>query len=149
VSRRGYDVIITGGGVMPERYQREIEEILQDVGESTPIKEPVKSNRSSLLSPFASFGRSIDNRVYLSARRFMAIGIVLLLSALFVSVVDAGFLGPFIWLGLIMFILMYALFFAWPNQGPEKRWRGRLIEQKPPSLRGEGLLVKLRSWIKG
>lgn len=134
--------------MMSERYQREIEEILQQVGESTPVQESEKPSRNSLSSPFASFARGIGNRVYLSPGRFMAIGIILLLSAIFVSAVFPGFVGPFIWLGLIMFILIYAIFFARPNQGSEKRWRGRLIEQQSSYLGEEGLLVRLKRWIK-
>ena len=103
---------------MSERYQREIEEILQQVGESTPKKEPRKAEKNSLLAPFSRIGRGIGNLIYLRSGRLMTIGIALLLSAILVSAIFPGLLGPFVWLGLILFILVYALFLP----GPASRW---------------------------
>jgi len=132
---------------MSERYQREIEEILQEVGDSTSIKESVEVKKSSLLDSFAHIGRGIGNHIYLSSGRLMTIGIILLLVAIFVSAMFPGPLGPFVWLGLILFILIYALFFARPNPNLEKRWRGRLVEQQLSTWRGDGLRERIRRWL--
>lgn len=133
---------------MSERYQREIEEILQQVGDSTPTKESAEAKKSSLLAPFARIGRGIGNRIYLRSGRIMTIGIVLLLSAILVSAIFPGLLGPFVWLGLILFILIYALFFARPSLNTEKRWRGRLIEQQPPNWKVDGLWERFQRWLR-
>jgi hypothetical protein len=146
---RGYNNLTTGGrGAMPERYQREIEEILQHVGESTPTKEPRKDEKNSLLTPLFRIGRGIGNHIYLSSGRLMTIGIALLLSAILVSAMFPGFLGPFVWLGLILFILVYALFFARPSFNTERRWRGRPIETQPPAKPEEGLWYRCRRWLR-
>ena len=97
---------------MSERYQREIEEILQQVGESTHTKEPDKAKKNSLLALFSRIGNGIGSVIYLSSRRLMTIGIALLLSAILVSAIFPGLLGPIVWLGLIVFILVYVLFFS-------------------------------------
>ena len=133
---------------MSERYQREIEEILQQVGDSTPTKESGEAKRSSLLTPFARIGRGIGNHLYLNSGRLMTIGIVLLLVAVFVSAMFPGPWGPFVWLGLILFILVYALFFARPNRNSDKRWRGRPIEQQPATRRGEDLWERFQRWLR-
>jgi hypothetical protein len=133
---------------MSERYQREIEEILQQVGESTPTKEPGKAEKNSMLAPFSRVGRGIGNLIYLSSRRLVTIGIALLVSAILVSVIFPGLLGPIVWLGLILFILVYALFFARPNPNMEKRWRGRVVEPPPSAGRGNGLWYRFQRWLK-
>lgn len=133
---------------MSERYQREIEEILQQVGESTPTKEPRKAEKNSLLAPLSRIGRGIGNHIYLSSRRLMTIGVALLLSAILVSAMFPGLFGPFVWLGLILFILVYALFFARFNHKMERRWRGRPVEPQPPAGRGEGLWHRCQRWLR-
>ena len=133
---------------MSERYQREIEEILQQVGEATPGNEPREAKGSSLLAPLARIGRGIGNHIYLSSGRLMTIGIVLLLAAILASAIFPGFLGPFVWLGLILFILVYALFFARPNRKTDKRWRGRSIDPQQSAWRGEGMWYRLQRWLK-
>ena len=133
---------------MSERYQREIEEILQQVGESTHTKEPDKAKKNSLLALFSRIGNGIGSVIYLSSRRLMTIGIALLLSAILVSAILPGLLGPFVWLGLILFILVYALFFARPSLKMERRWRGRPIELQPEACRGEGLWDRFQRWLR-
>ena len=133
---------------MSERYQREIEEILQQVGESTPTKEPGKAEKNSMLAPFSRVGRGIGDLIYLSSRRLVTIGIALLLSAIFVSVIFPGLLGPIVWLGLIVFILVYVLFFAKPSRKTEKRWRGRTIDEPQSAWRGESLRYRIQRWLK-
>ena len=133
------------GGVMSERYQREIEEILQQVGESTPTKEPEKPHRKSPLSAFGGIGRGVAGLIYRSSSRLLLIGAVLLLLAVLVSVISPGFLAPFVWLGLILFIMVYALYFARPGSSPEKRWRGRTIEPVPSEDRAWS---RFQRWFK-
>jgi len=133
---------------MSERYQREIEEILQEVGESTPTTESRKTESDSLLAPLSRIGRSVGNLVYLSSGRLMTICIVLLVSAIFVSVIFPGLLGPIVWLGLIVFILVYALFFAKPSHKTEKLWRGRTIDEPQSAWRGESLWYRIQRWLK-
>ena len=133
---------------MSERYQREIEEILQQVGESTPTKEPGKAEKNSLLALFSRIGNGIGSVIYLSSRRLMTIGIALLLSAILVSAIFPGLLGPFVWLGLILFILVYALFFARPSLKMERRWRGRPIELQRPARSAESLWERFQRWLR-
>ena len=133
---------------MSERYQREIEEILSQAGESAPADGSRKGRGVPLLPPFFRTGRGGGNRAYLTSGRLMFIGLALLLSAILVSAIFPGFLGPIVWLGLIAFILGYVLFFARPSAGPEKRWRGRVIEQDRPSSMGGGWFRGFQRWFK-
>ena len=152
---------------MPERYQREIEEILQQVGESASVVECKQVEKSSIsaqmshsgverkqaekgymLAQISNLGSSIGNLIYLSSGRLMTIGIVLLLTAMVVSIMFPGLLGPLVWLVLILFILVYALFFARPNPKTEKRWRGRAIEPPASTLGGNNLWYRFQRWLK-
>ncbi len=133
------------GEAMSERYQREIEEILQQAGEHTPVKEPERPHRRSPASALGGIGRGVAGLIYRSSSRLLIIGAVLLLLAVLVSVILPGFLGPFVWLGLILFILIYALYFARPGGSPEKRWRGRAIEPTPSE---DSAWTRFQRWLK-
>ena len=127
---------------MSERYQREIEEILSQAGESEPADRPKKGRGVPLIPPFFRKGRGTGGRVRFSSGRLVFIGLALLLSAILVSAMFPGLLGLIMLLSLILFILGYVLFFARPSAGPEKRWRGRVIEQDRPSGMSGG-------WFRG
>ncbi len=131
---------------MSERYQREIEEILQQVGESTPIREPGKAEKGSPLSALGRFGGGIASQAYRSSRRLMTIGIILLALAILLSAIAPGLWGPVAWLVLILFVLTYALFFARPSGGPAKRWRGRSID--PPAGQEDSAWRRFQRWMK-
>ena len=133
---------------MSERYQREIEEILQQVGEATPTKEPRKAERNSLLAPLSHIGRAIGNIVYVSSRQIMTIGLILLLAAILASILFPGLLGPIVWLGLIVFILVYVLFFSRPSVNAEQRWRGRPVGPQSSARRGDSSWYRFRRWLK-
>ena len=133
---------------MSELYQREIEEILQQVVESAPDKESKEADRGPLFALLYRIARGIGDAVYLSSGRLMTIGIVLLVAAILVSAILPGLFGPFVWLGLILFILVYAMFFAGPKLKVEKRWRGRPISTPPYDLRGKRLWGRFQWWLK-
>ena len=133
---------------MSERYQREIEEILSQAGESAPADRPKGSRGIPPIPPFFRTGRGVGNRAFLTSGRLMFIGVILLLSAILVSATFPGLLGPIVWLGLIAFILGYVLFFARPSAGTEKRWRGRVIENDRQSGMGVGWLRGVQRWFR-
>ena len=133
---------------MPERYQREIEEILQQAKCSTPKKELERCKRTPPLATFALLGAFVANQLHLTSKRLMAIGIVLLLVAIGVSAIFPGFLGPFAWLVLILFIGGYALSFPRLGLNSEKRWRGRPIEEQSPAWR-EVTWERFQRWLRG
>ena len=126
---RDYNGDTTGGrGVMPERYQREIEEILRQAGESASVRESEEFGGGPLSGRLSRIRRGIGNRIYPSPGRIMFIGACLLLSAVLVNAIAPGLVGLLGWSGLILFVLAYALFFAKPGFRVEKRWRGRVLE---------------------
>ena len=137
---------------MSEKYLREIEEILkeaekapphdrQDRAEVAAPPQPPSSGRYVLRPPRLGPARGLSR---ISAGKVMLGAFALfLLAAVFNW---AG--GPtmlFIWLGLGLFVVGYALFFARPR-GPklQKRWRGRLMEDEPPEA-----WRRFTRWMKG
>jgi hypothetical protein len=133
---------------MSERYQQEIEDILRQVSESPSLVKPMEISGHPLLTRLSRMGRSMGNLIYLNPGRIIFIGMALLLSAIFISAIVPGLVGPIVWSGLILFILAYALFFARTKPNVEKRWRGRLIENQPYSWSEGGRLGKFHRWLK-
>jgi len=52
------------------------------------------------------------------------------LAALTRMIVPVAF-GPLAWVGLVLFIIGYAMFFIKPPKGPEQRWRGQPLDDAP------------------
>ena len=131
---------------MPDRYQDEIEEILQKVGEVAPSDPPEgrerpREGRSSLARRVRrpSPARETTGRVWprLSPGKLLLGGlIVFVLSALI------GW-TPGIWLGLGTLVVAYLLFFGSPRSfNTEKRWRGRSVDTY------ESPLDRVKHWFR-
>ncbi len=114
---------------MSQKYQREIEEILQQVDTGSSPKPRVE--RPNLFRQAAgSFRRSVTGKgASVTPGRIMVASVCLLLSALVVNAFNSGWVGPIAWAGLILFIVGYAMFFLKPKT-VEKRWRGQPVEEK-------------------
>ena len=132
---------------MPARYQREIEEILdqsgsQGAGQAAPSSPRAEggSPRWKLRVPQA-LGFS-GWRV--SPGKLMLASFAILLSALLLNAFSAPAVGLVAWSGVALFIVAYALFFILPPKSrAERRWRGRPVDYGHPSWRD-----RLRRWFK-
>ena len=115
---------------MPERYKREIEEILRQAGEVSSSGRGQRP-RSGIAS--ALWRQAIDSLGgkgwSITPGRVMLTAICLLLSAAIVQFFAPGLVGLLFWAGLILFIVGYAMFFMRPKS-IEKRWRGRPVEDR-------------------
>ena len=114
---------------MPEKYEREIEEILAKSSKEFKKAPPSKSFLNIL---FRYLNQSVRIRNFkISPGRIMLVGLCLLLLALIIRTFAPTWTSFFAWTGLLLLILGYFLFFLGSkNSGPEKRWRGRPIETK-------------------
>ena len=114
---------------MSQKYQREIEEILRQVGDPAPSSRHQR-NYSLRRMIWIYVVQSLSGRIWsLSPGRVMLIAISLLLSALMVGAVIPGLGSPIAWAALLLFIIGYGWIFAKPPK-IEKRWRGQLLEEK-------------------
>lgn len=130
---------------MPDRIEREIEEILDKIDRFVPEERlPIRFRRRAgnvltdardlLLSPFA--------RVSLS--QVMLIGLGLFIVALFLGRVDSTLAKWTMIAGAVLFLGGFALSLFSGHSGREpKRWRGRVVEYGEPAL-GE----RLRTWFR-
>ena len=114
---------------MPEKYEREIEEIL---AKSSKGSKRSNTNKSLLNMIFRYLNQSVSVRNFkISPGRIMLVGICLLLLSLKIRTFAPTWTSFFAWTGLLILILGYFLFFLGSkNSSPEKRWRGRPIETK-------------------
>ncbi len=124
---------------MSERYQREIEEILEEAGDLVPARSRFGFWR--LIRAY--IGQSLRRKRWsLSPGRVMLIAVSLLLAALVLRGALPGIVGPLAWAGLLLFIVGYGLFFV-KRPKDEKRWRGQALESG-----GESLWTRLRRRMK-
>ncbi len=131
---------------MPDKYQKEIEKILEGLGEDVPTnsREPGKPTRSTP-SELSSANSQPTTRG--SGRRGPAVSpgklaIAGLLLLLFGAIINITWL---IWGGLGLLVGAYLLFFVKPRSSSyEKRWRGQSLEDQPSST-----WEKLKRWFKG
>ena len=114
---------------MPEKYEREIEEIL---AKSSKGSKRSNTSKSLLNMIFRYLNQSVSVRNFkISPGRIMLVGIRLLLLSLIIRTFAPTWTSFFAWTGLLILILGYFLFFLGSkNSSPEKRWRGRPIETK-------------------
>ncbi len=128
---------------MSERYQREIEEILEEAGDLEPARPRFGRGPSFWRLVRAYIGQALrGNRWSLSPGRVMLIAVSLLLAALVLRGALPGIVGPLAWAGLLLFIVGYGLFFVKPPK-IEKRWRGQPLESG-----GESLWTRFRRRMK-
>jgi hypothetical protein len=125
---------------MAQRYQREIEKILDKTDDesgnagtdkSGPPRRPSRGSRASRPRSGPRFSLSF------TPGNLVLTGVVLLIAA-----VVLGF-QPLMWVGSALFVIAYVSYFNKPRRGVERRWRGQSIEDEPsPSV-----LQRLWSWI--
>ena len=114
---------------MSDKYKKEVEEILEQAGVS-PGRAPVHRRKPGfwrLLWMYA--GKALGGRTWaITPGRVMIAAVVVLLLALVLRA------GPIMGLiGLLLFIVAYAMFFMRPRNRVERRWRGRPVEEEDDS----------------
>ena len=137
--------VIGAYGSVPDRYQDEIEEILNGFSEnqeSLPTDTLSSSNDSSDSNDYLVNNASDDIRAKTPTPRITKTKIVLLAMA---ALLIGGFwFWPLIWIGLVLFGIAYLMFFLKPRQTHHlKYWRDNPLEEVPGS-RWE----KLTEWFR-
>ena len=118
---------------MPEKYQKEIEEILKQAGGLVSSSRPAKTRPSLWRLIRVYIAGSLGGKLWsLNPGRIMAVAVSLLLLALLFTRIVPGIGGPIALAGLLLFIVGYGMFFVQPR-GIEKRWRGQPLEQEVDS----------------
>lgn len=115
---------------MSEQYQKEIEEILERAGEApvAPVERRPRPGLWRLLRMY--FRQSMGSKGWpISPGRLMLTAVSLLLAALVLSRFMPAAVVPLALGGLILFFVAYGMFFVPGRKGPEKKWRGQLIEE--------------------
>ena len=115
---------------MPDKYQKQIEELLRDISNSPP-KHANRRQQSPLRSALGGMEKLLANQGWnVSPRRVLLGGFILLLLAWWFTSMLSGIAGLVALIAIILFILMYVFFFITNSKSAhEKRWRGELLEQ--------------------
>lgn len=105
---------------MPERFQQEIEEILEQSEALAPPARPKRSQRAKGDRPEGAGGVITPGRVIIAA-------VLLLLT--FALIFDGTLATVFLWTGLVVGVLGYAFFFVRADRAENKlHWRGQPVE---------------------
>ena len=109
---------------MPERFQQEIEKILEQT-EDLPL--PSKAEKSPKEQSNAPRTPSSGWKSSLTSGRVIVFGVLLFLT--FTLVFDGTLRMLFFWGGLVLAITGYAMFFVRADIASSKpHWRGKLVE---------------------
>ena len=129
---------------MPEKYRDEIEEILKKAGEAALRRSPGEpegcpEDRPRKVRPASPERRSVNPRwPSVTPGKMLLAGLILFVVAAFLG------LGPLIWVGLILLVVAYLLFFVSPRSiSHEKRWRGRPVDEASSTA-----LDRFKRWLK-
>ena len=126
---------------MGKRYEREIEEILhQDNMKAIPEKHGFFDRvfmRRSISDPNRKTRR-------LTGSQFFLASISLLLVAVLLNSLGMGFALGVAWVGLILFVISYFVFFMQSSKPIEKRWRGQLLEA---NIESGSFLRRILQWF--
>ena len=126
---------------MGKRYEREIEEILhQDNMKAIPEKRGFFDRvfmRRSISDPSRKTRR-------LTGSQFFLASISLLLVAVLLNSLGMGFALGVAWVGLILFVVSYFVFFTQNSKPIEKRWRGQVLED---NIESGSFLRRILQWF--
>ncbi len=134
---------------MPDKYEKEIEDILKNAGEVAPEERVGEMERPLDDRPKALRQSSSSNKAPVPYRlrgRWPSItpGKILITGLLVFIVTALLQIWVLIWVGLALLVVGYLLFFVTPrNVSIEKRWRGESIEDQP-----ESPWDRFKRWIK-
>ena len=113
---------------MPDRYQREIEDILQQAGDLGPGPRSARRRGGLLALVWRYLGQAPSGKAWaITPGRVMLAAVAVLLLALVAGSMTSGVAPLLGFAGLLLFIVGYAMFFIKPPKA-EKRWRGQPIE---------------------
>lgn len=119
---------------MPDRLDKELEEILSDVTQDTASQTDRPRSPSRRHLPLVSFFSRLSQtdihpgKVMLASIAFLLVALILYNSAL-------NHAGPLVLIAVAIFAGSYLLFFVNPNKSAhEKRWRGEIIESRSSLL---------------
>ena len=120
---------------MADKYQKEIEEILEQVNATAPVDQkagrgPGRSARPAPRTRSGARGSGLPFRI--TAGRLLLAGVVSLFAALVLRTTDLGVTGILTWIGVGLFIAAYVAFFIRPRRSTERPWRGRSIDDDRP-----------------
>ena len=105
---------------MPERFKQEIEEILEQSEALPPQSRTKRAPKTNAGEPKSSGGVITPGRVIIA-------GVLLLLT--FALIFDGTLSTVFLWAGLVIGVLGYALFFVRADRAENKpHWRGTPVE---------------------
>ena len=132
---------------MSDKYMKEIEDILKRAEEVMPKGEaqPPRGQSGGFGRFFGLVSRPSGGRgLKISATKLMLISFALLLLALILGAFKVISVVPLVVAGLLLFVIAYGLFFIRPGTDTsyEKRWRGRLIEERTP------FWDRVRRWLR-
>jgi len=114
---------------MRRRYEREIEELLEQMDDFLPEKSPLGRRQTQFTLWLGYFGQVILSwcrRV--SSQQLMLISFLLIAVAFFLRLVAPPVAYFVVILGAFLLVFAFALSFLKGKNSAERRWRGKVVE---------------------
>ena len=128
---------------MSQRYQKEIEEILEQANvETSEGKDQGRSRTRENPKPTQARAPKAKRSFRLSTGKLLLAGVVLLLASPILGSLF-NLMAPAAWLGIGLIVTSYVIYFTKPRPTIERRWRGQLIEDEPEP----NALQRLWRWL--
>ena len=127
---------------MPDKYEKEIEDILEDLGEEPSSVSHQPRNRPS--SDDSKLTARLPKQSYVKSQGTIT-PVKLVIVGIIAFIVGWLWFRPLIWVSLILFVLSYLLVFKRTGMTAgkyEKKWRGKVIEDERSSV------DKLKDWLR-
>ena len=129
---------------MPDKLEREVEEILEKLDRFVPEEGRLARSRRRTAQAIGGFFQPLLARFSrVSLGQLMLASLLLVLVAFFFRGASPGLARWLIIGGLILFVGAFVLSFLGGRSRSERRWRGRVIDLSEPSL-----ATRLRNWFR-
>ncbi|HEU4758779.1 MAG TPA: hypothetical protein VFT91_02240 [Dehalococcoidia bacterium] len=127
---------------MPDRLQREVEELLANLDKFPVRRSPWARARDSIRRGVRAFGDWLAGirLPHINVRNLLLLGVAIVIIAYVFNPGSPSVTRTIIVAGIVIFLVAFALSLVRQGRAPEKRWRG-----EPMELGGRGAGGRLRT----
>jgi hypothetical protein len=131
---------------MPQKYEREIDEILRRMDTFLPAESLPRRLRRRGRAALDALGQRFAGRVSISPTNLMLAGLVLAFLGYLLRTFVPSVSAPISLVALAFFVGALALSISRSRRNPRMGWRGRSIEYSSRGLVWEGWLRRWQQW---
>ena len=134
---------------MPKKYEREIEQLLNDISDlNTDNKHSTVTQLSNLINNRLSQIVSLIGSLLVNPRNRLFTVLLSTVSLIVLTTMLPGVFSAALWIVLVILIMKFGLNLSDRTSSYERRWRGRIIESDPKDNVINKFTRKFSRWNK-